>query len=176
MNTPYSRPDRLRLITLEKPKAAQISQIGELAEEAFLRFGHYRDFISGLVKDRGVVTAIIVDAEKSDEILGFILLGFIPVGGEFIADILAIALKEGYRGLGIGRRLMDWSFDLVNRFALSKVVKELRLTVAPDNERAVKLFKRYGFVFEKGPQLGTYPSGVQAVYMKVYFSDELDEQ
>ena len=95
------------------------------------------------------------------------MLGFIPGGEGYIADILAVALHKDYRGYKLGRDLLDWCFDILNKVSKHKIIKELRLTVAPDNVMAVKLFTRYGFAFDITSNLGKYPSGIEATYMKI---------
>ncbi|MBU1239763.1 GNAT family N-acetyltransferase [Myxococcota bacterium] len=168
----HVNPDTLEVSILAPYNNTDLFQIGELAEDAFIRFGHYREFISALVKERGVITAVIRDPERDDDIIGFLLLGFIPVGGVFIADIMAIALEEGYRFQGLGKKLLDWAFETIQKVSLSKQVKELRLTVAQDNHPAVSLFKQYGFSFDRTGHLGNYPSGITASSMKIQFIDD----
>ncbi len=158
--------DYLEIETLTDPSPREIRQIGAIAENAFQRFGHYRDFIASLVSKQGVITGLLVDRSEDDRIVGFLLLGLFPEDGKFIADVLAIALLRMYRGVGLGKDLMEWAFALLNNISLRKRISEVRLTVAPDNERAVRLFTRYGFSFDRESDLGTYPSGVKAVYMK----------
>lgn len=165
--------DSLELETLTDPTPEQVFQIGELAEDAFLRFGHYREFISSLVSEQGVITGVIVDRSRGDRIVGFLLLGLIPKLDEYIADVLAIALARAYRGQGLGKELMDWAFAILNKIRRHKTISELRLTVAPDNNMAVKLFRRYGFSFDQTTDLGDYPSGVKAAYMKIFLEDQL---
>jgi ribosomal protein S18 acetylase RimI-like enzyme len=157
----------LEIETLINPDVEQIATIGDLAEDAFLRFGHYRGFISSLVSEQGVVTAILIDRSKNNKIVGFLLLGFIPGLEGYTADILAVALHKDYRGYKLGRNLLDWCFDILNKVSKHKTLKELRLTVAQDNVMAVKLFTRYGFTFDISSNLGKYPSGVEATYMKI---------
>ncbi len=162
----------LKVTILEEPSPKDYLQIGELAELSFIRFGHYREFITALVRERGVVTVIIREPVRQDDIVGFLLLGFIPVAGSYIADIMAIALEEAYQGRGLGKQLMDWAMEAVERVSRSKEVRELRLTVAHDNKPAVSLFRRYGFAFDRTTDLGNYPSGVPASSMKVYYYED----
>ncbi|MBU1381101.1 GNAT family N-acetyltransferase [Myxococcota bacterium] len=157
----------LKLRILKNAKAEELAEIGEISQEAFLRFGDYRDFISDLASDEdGVFTAMLIDV---DRIAGFILVGFMNTKtGGLIADILAIALKPDYRYMGLGEELMSWAMDLVNTIHKTRNILYARLTVAPDNEPAVKLFRKFGFEFD-GSDIGVYSTGVPAAYMKKLF-------
>lgn len=54
---------------------------------------------------------------------------------------LGIALKEEYRGIGIGRALLQRLIDVLKE----KGIKKVSLSVAPDNIAAMKLYQRFGF-------------------------------
>jgi putative acetyltransferase len=57
---------------------------------------------------------------------------------------LAIAVAAGARGRGIGSRLMAAAFAWARSVGVDKVV----LSVYPDNEAAIGLYRRFGFVEE----------------------------
>ncbi|MBN2724793.1 MAG: GNAT family N-acetyltransferase [Deltaproteobacteria bacterium] len=165
-------PDRagITISILRHLSTSDLEEIGEISEDAFIRFGHYRDFISSLAADEeGVITSGMKDNGK---LVGFILTGFLPANIDnkdgIIADILAIALIPDYRYMGLGKELMEWALDLVDSIRDYKDIFYVRLTVAPDNVPAVSLFERFGFEFDIST-IGSYPTGVDAVYMKKYF-------
>lgn len=56
--------------------------------------------------------------------------------------ILSLAVRPKYRGFGLGESLMIHVLDALNE----QKVKEVFLTVAPENEHAVALYKKHGFV------------------------------
>ena len=60
--------------------------------------------------------------------------------GKFLAE-LRIDLKKEYRGLGLGSKLME---ELI-RFGLKENVGRFMLSVLAHNERARKLYEKYGF-------------------------------
>lgn len=65
-------------------------------------------------------------------------------GFGYVADNvpeLGMAIKEGYRGLGIGTKLLE---TLIHRLKEQKV-KRLSLSVDPHNLPAMKLYQRFGF-------------------------------
>ena len=57
---------------------------------------------------------------------------------------LGMALTGGYRGVGLGRRLLEAGIEWARSAGAHKVVLE----VWPDNERALRLYERLGFVVE----------------------------
>jgi len=57
---------------------------------------------------------------------------------------LKVVVRQDHRGSGIGTRLF---FSLFNRLQDRKV-RELRLTVSPENKPALRLYERNGFVKE----------------------------
>jgi ribosomal protein S18 acetylase RimI-like enzyme len=151
--------------TLSYPTEEDIAAIGDMAEDSFIRFGHYREFISSLVTEDGVITGVLIDNTQDEKIAGFLLLGFHLTTEYYLADILAIALDPDYRGKKLGTRLMGWCLDILNKMSEKKLVKEVKLTVARDNKAAVHLFKNFGFAFDPA-NIGEYSSGVPASYMR----------
>ncbi|WP_286884537.1 GNAT family N-acetyltransferase [Aneurinibacillus sp. UBA3580] len=55
-----------------------------------------------------------------------------------------IWLGPGFQGYGIGSKLMDYSLQWAKHHGLEKVC----LDVFADNERAIDMYKKYGFVVE----------------------------
>ena len=58
---------------------------------------------------------------------------------------LGICISDNYQGKGIGKELMEYLID----FAKKKNKKGIVLTVYKDNERALNLYKKYGFEIER---------------------------
>ncbi len=166
----YTLPPDFKIKTLLIRNEPQIKVIGELAEEAFIRFGHYRNFISDLVWKDNVITAIIVNRRDELDIIGFLVLGFFYENPDKVykglyADILAIAIDESYRNRGLGNELLKWCMELIEHVSLAgDKVNRIKLTVAPDNQNAVALFKKFDFEFEH-EEIGEYATGVEAKYM-----------
>lgn len=59
-----------------------------------------------------------------------------------IANIYGMYVNEKYRGLGIGRKLMDSALKQIRR---NKEVVKVKLTVNPKQKAAVKLYLNCGF-------------------------------
>jgi ribosomal protein S18 acetylase RimI-like enzyme len=141
--------------------------VTELAQEAFLRFGEYREFIGRLMVREDVVTGLLVEPGHAEgELAGFIQVGLIPdEDGRVMGNILAIALAPRCRFQGLGPLLLRWAIEQIQHLHQNTPMKSIQLTVAPDNEAAVRLFTRFGFSFVKDEVEHHYASGVQACDM-----------
>ena len=65
------------------------------------------------------------------------------------ADIVTFGVLPGYRGKHISDELMDEAFQFLKR----KGIKEIFLEVAVDNDHAIALYRRHGFL-----QVGRRPN------------------
>ena len=78
--------------------------------------------------------------------------GIMSVGaGE--AHILTIVVREGHRGQGLGRMMLEHLLRIAERYKVSAVLLEVR----PSNAIAVKLYQDAGFN-EVGLRPGYYPA------------------
>jgi ribosomal protein S18 acetylase RimI-like enzyme len=75
---------------------------------------------------------------------------------------LGMAISPSYRGQGIGTALMKALFDELKKRGISRV----SLSVDPNNEAAVKLYRRFGF--EDAGVVGTSVTMVADVGSAVY--------
>lgn len=168
--------------TWTKQDRQRFRAVTELAQRAFERFGEYREFIGQLMLYDGFRTEMLIDSLRcsendEDNLAGFILVGIVPfhAGDEktFKGNILAIALNENYRYKGLGGLLLKRGIRILQEkvekeqkffFEYSKV-DSIELTVAPDNEPAVRLFTRFGFTFVPEKEMHYYASGVRACDM-----------
>ena len=57
---------------------------------------------------------------------------------------LSITVLKNYWGNKIGEKLIDYAID----YCKSNSIKKIELTVRIDNERAIKLYKKFGFEIE----------------------------
>jgi len=141
--------------------------VTELAQEAFLRFGEYREFIGRLMVRDDVITGMLLDPTRpGDDLAGFVQVGLIPdEEGRILGNILAIALAPSYRHQGLGPVLLRWAIAQIQHLHGSNPMKCVQLTVAPDNEPAVRMFTRFGFTFVPEEAEHYYASGVRACDM-----------
>ncbi|WP_457555811.1 ribosomal protein S18-alanine N-acetyltransferase [Candidatus Pyrohabitans sp.] len=98
-------------------------------------------------------------AEEAGEVVGYVIARKVNAKGH----IIAIAVAPEHRCRGIGRALML----AVEEELRKKGVTELWLEVRVSNTRAVKFYKRLGYV-EKGILKGYYADGEDAMLLKKY--------
>ncbi len=79
-------------------------------------------------------------AESDGKVVGYIGLRLAPYG---VASV-AMAILDGYRGQGVGTRLVEHGIGWAARAGAHK----LSLEVWPHNERAIALYKKMGFTEE----------------------------
>lgn len=110
---------------------------------------YYKKFLSHIdERDNGLLYF-----DKEDHIVGLCCVDENSV--KPYTWITAIAVSESYKGYGLGKQLLEVS------------VKELKgnaLTVAIDNQVAIKMYKDYGFVISKASM-----EDVKAGRRKVYY-------
>ena len=73
---------------------------------------------------------------------GFLLGYFVMMQVVDEAHLLTIAVRRDVQGRGIGRQLLDNVIELARRMS----VQSLLLEVRPSNDRALELYRLYGFV------------------------------
>ena len=97
----------------------------------------------------GTATSLVADATAIDglPVVGVITVQVAPYG---VADI-GMLLAEGWRGRGIGSRLMQAAID----WAPGAGAHKMALEVWPHNEAGLRLYRRYGFV-EEGRKVRHY--------------------
>ena len=70
--------------------------------------------------------------------------------------VLGVALLPAFRGRGLGERLMGTTLTAAGTFGLRRV----ELTVRGDNDRAIRLYERLGFVIRATFDVGMYHTRV----------------
>jgi len=108
-------------------------EITEAEEKDFLRKCHDLDnqlYIVGLIDDT-VVSTLIFSAGRRPRVRH---------SGEF-----SMSVRKQYWGLGIGSLMLGTLIDWARG---TRIVKKINLRVRTDNQRAIVLYKRKGFVIE----------------------------
>jgi len=77
----------------------------------------------------------VVNNEK--EIAGFVIL---QTGGTFKGYIQTICISEAYRGMGIGKKLLQFCEDRI-----LKISPNIFICVSSFNKGAIKLYEEFGF-------------------------------
>lgn len=108
-------------------------ELTEAEEETFLRKcldSENQLYILGLI-DNMIVSTLGFSAGRRPRLRH---------SGEF-----GMAVRKQYWGLGIGSLMLD---ALIDWARASRIVKKINLRVRTDNQRAIRLYKRKGFVIE----------------------------
>lgn len=122
-----------------------------LSKEVFSPYGSYEEIIPRLFVNPDVLTMVSFEKMQS---LGFAMLSLLS------GEILAIAVKPGYQGSGIGTALLN-SIECV---AIQLGMERLLLHTAMKNEVAGKFFQKASFTVI-GKEKGYYPRGQEALIM-----------
>lgn len=94
-------------------------------------------------KRRGKYFLGIVALNNRKEVVGFVYLR-IKSYGFFVSAIYGIVIRDDFQGKGLGDILTSHILECGKKFRLNKVT----LTVRATSEKAIELFKKYGFEIE----------------------------
>jgi len=134
------------------PLALSRMQIDDLAEVMAIENDVYPypwtrgNFLDSLQSDYEIWTV----RDPGGSLAGYLLL-MISVDE---AHLLNIAVRRDLHGTGVGRLLLD----LAVKLARDKSMHSILLEVRPSNDRAVEVYKRYGFA-GIGVRRDYYPAG-----------------
>ena len=149
--------------------------LGDIAGDVFAIYGSdYGLMIPAYARDVRVITLVY---EQQGMPVGFIQVGFLESRSGrrgLIADVLAVAVANGFRGRGHGTALFRRAFDLLRPMLERGTVTDVQLTVADSNGRAARLFQRLGFRVVD-PDYGTYEGGQRAIRMGLRHLPAVDE-
>jgi ribosomal protein S18 acetylase RimI-like enzyme len=82
-------------------------------------------------------------AVSNDTLVGMIACVFEPkMKTRHITSIFGVFVKREYRGQGVGKKLLESALSAIER---NGNIKKIKLTVNPEQEAAVNLYKKYGF-------------------------------
>jgi RimJ/RimL family protein N-acetyltransferase len=96
--------------------------------------------LSNLIATGGLGLTLLV----ADQVVGNLMVERRRGPYESHRGELSLALRQGFRGLGLGRALLDTAVDWARAVGIAK----LTLGVFPTNARALALYRAVGFVEE----------------------------
>lgn len=103
------------------------------------------DFIANLDRNKGVM----ILAETDDGIVGSLTAERKGHPQLSHSCEFGIGILDSYRGKGIGTQMIDRMFDWAIEFGITRI----ELSVFDNNEEAIRLYKRIGFV-DEGRKIG----------------------
>ena len=75
---------------------------------------------------------------------------------------IGMMVHRDYQGMGVGSKLMEAALDIADNWLM---LRRVELSVFVDNEKAIGLYKKYGFEVEGTKKMGAIRQGV---YMDEY--------
>ncbi len=124
-------------LKLRRPKLSDLTTIYKIERESFEHPYPPQVLLSQIIlhSDTSVVAVL------GSRVIGYSFSAIELKNGKRCLHILNIAVDPKFRGLGIGKTLLDASAEI----ACKKGVKCMVLEVGVFNERAIKFYEKYGF-------------------------------
>jgi RimJ/RimL family protein N-acetyltransferase len=88
--------------------------------------------------------SLVAVAEAGGRVVGMLSLVRYDASKAAHLRNLGISVRRGYRGIGVGRALMDYAI----KWARSNKVRKITLGVFSSNPNAIRLYKKFGFEVE----------------------------
>jgi putative acetyltransferase len=101
-----------------------------------------------LTKEDGLrhqFVAVIKKDRNTDLVVGTVGLHVHPMARKRHSASLGIMVHTEYQGMGIGTKLLETVIDLADNWLM---LKRLELEVFADNEKAINLYQKMGFIIE----------------------------
>jgi ribosomal protein S18 acetylase RimI-like enzyme len=133
---------------VEPAKPRDVDQVRRISQTVFVEYTAYAKLLPRFFSTPGVSTYI---ARVNKQIVGFIMLGFIPWSGSdhdqeaWIADILSIAVVPERQRQGIGGTLLLRAFELTAQMGEWRNLRQIQLTCPESNDAALDFFAKQGF-------------------------------
>lgn len=108
------------------------------------RSAPFWDALRIILEDSSGSNGIIFVAQHGKEAVGYLHAEICPLQRLRHSLTIEVGIRQSFTGHGIGRRL----FEAIEQWAKARQIHRLALTVATDNERALALYKKCGFVIE----------------------------
>lgn len=117
--------------------------------------------------------SLVLVAESDGEVVGNVLVTTERSSVSDHVGTLSIAVLDGWRDVGIGSALMRAAQEWTREHGLAK----LALGVFPDNDRAIAVYERVGFVREglRRRQYRGHAGGFRDELLMAWFPDENDD-
>lgn len=147
---------------MRPPPAIRSARLEDLARIRALDTQAYGDEAYGhttLSQYHDLFPDLLVVAGVDGQVGGY-ALGALAAGAEW-GLLAALVVDPAYQGRGLGAALARHLLDALAAHA----VREVRLTVHPDNVRAQQLYVRLGFA-ATGRRVGYYGPGTEALEMR----------
>jgi ribosomal-protein-alanine N-acetyltransferase len=147
----------MRTTVLRAMKRADVPAVHRLEQALFPEDAWSVEMLRGELDDQPRTRHYVVATEPGDEIIGY--AGLAAAGGQ--GDVQTIGVRSDRQGYGVGAALLTALLEEARLRECDTVFLEVRA----DNERARRLYDRFGFS-QVGVRKRYYqPSGVDAIVM-----------
>ena len=143
----------LALVTIRPARLFDIGEIMRIERESF-REAYPRGLFLVFLENNPETFLV---AEYNGKVIGYVMAYLRP---DLEGHIMSIAVDERYRGNGIGSALLTEAIDRL----IARGARYIGLEVRVSNEKAIKLYERFGFRKVKRI-IGYYSDGEDAYYM-----------
>ena len=143
----------LALVTIRPAKLFDISDVMRIERESF-REAYPRGIFLVFLENNPETFLV---AEYNGRVIGYVMAYLRP---DLEGHIMSIAVDKRYRGNGIGSALLTEAIDRL----IARGARYIGLEVRVSNEKAIKLYERFGFRKVKRI-IGYYSDGEDAYYM-----------
>ncbi|MEW6295109.1 MAG: GNAT family N-acetyltransferase [Candidatus Diapherotrites archaeon] len=129
----------MRITITLKPNEKYLNEISSMIKKEFDYIKEPKEKITQKLKEGN---SIVFAAKQGRALAGFI---FLKLRGE-TAGIDGFAVKEKFRGKGIGSKLLRHSINFLKKKNFSIAL----LSVYCSNRNAIKLYRKHGFIENRG--------------------------
>jgi ribosomal-protein-alanine N-acetyltransferase len=141
-------------IEIRKVQLSDLDEIYKIEQENFIHCWS-KEFIQFNIQLPEYIRKFYV-AVKENKIVGYIVCWL----SDKTAHIYNISVKKEVQNLGIGRCLLEYLLEELQKYGFKTVVLEVRKS----NSKAINLYKKFGFAEVKVlPKF--YPDGEDAIFM-----------
>ena len=109
------------------------------------RIKRNEDFITNLDHNAHIMVAVTKNLDGEEMLIGSAGLHICANPRQRHSAHLGIMVHKNYQGMGVGTKLMETLIDLADNWLM---LVRIELTVFTDNERAISLYKKFGFEIE----------------------------
>ena len=141
-----TKEDSLQMLAYLKTVSEETNFLKREPEETDIPLTKEEEFLHAIAQSKD---ALMVACEIDGKIIGNCSLNRYSFARTQHRASIAIAIQKAYWGLGIGKYMLSELF----RIAESMGIRQLELEVIESNERAIRLYEKFGFV-----KIGERPS------------------
>ena len=109
------------------------------------RITRNESYIASMGENKHSFVAVTKDSDGSETIIGCAVLSVSSIARRRHSAGFGIMVHTDYQGMGVGTRLLEALLDIADNWLM---LVRVELEVSADNERAIALYKKLGFVIE----------------------------